>query len=240
MDLPIINSQPVEKQWLDPDGNLDIVSIWSTLQGEGPFAGQPAAFLRLAGCNLSSTCKSCDTDYTSGRHVTTIKQVLEEVEVVAPRRYGSKAGQRLVVITGGEPFRQNLTPLVLLLLRNNFQVQIETNGTYYLADFPYALTSVVCSPKTASINSQLRPYLRYLKYILTAGKVDPVDGLPTESLESGVRPARPSGDETMVYVQPLDEQDPVRNQIHLKAAAESCLRYGYSLSIQLHKLAGLE
>src|SRR3954467_9071958 len=48
------------------DGNsLSIHSIFYTLQGEGPYSGCPAVFMRLAGCNLQ--CPGCDTDYTSGQ-----------------------------------------------------------------------------------------------------------------------------------------------------------------------------
>ena len=47
-----INIQPIEKRELSTDGSVQVHSIFYTLQGEGPFAGQPAVFVRLAGFNL--------------------------------------------------------------------------------------------------------------------------------------------------------------------------------------------
>lgn len=40
-----------------PKDSLFVTSMFFTLQGEGPFAGQPAYFIRLAKCNLA--CKFC-------------------------------------------------------------------------------------------------------------------------------------------------------------------------------------
>ncbi len=49
-----------KKRGVDRDqswNSLQVQSIWYTLQGEGPFAGRPAVFVRLSGCNLQ--CSFC-------------------------------------------------------------------------------------------------------------------------------------------------------------------------------------
>ena len=51
-----------------PKDSLFVTSIFLTLQGEGPFAGQPALFIRLAKCNL--TCSFCDTFFDDGEWMT--------------------------------------------------------------------------------------------------------------------------------------------------------------------------
>lgn len=239
MELPVFNHQPVEKSDYR-DGSLDIVDIWSTIQGEGPFAGVPAVFVRLAGCNL--TCPLCDTDYTTGRRLYDITEAYSRI-----REKAKDSGHfpiNLVVFTGGEPFRQNLSPLVRSLIANGYRVQVETNGTLYDNLFPYAEVCIVCSPKTPSISKFLLPYITAFKYVLEAGYVDEATGLPTRAL-GGVPPWLWGRDGVgyvgrgEVYVQPADEQDPVKNRENLKVAAEMCLAHGYRLGLQIHKIAGL-
>lgn len=201
------------------------------MQGEGPFAGTPAVFVRLAGCNLQ--CPFCDTDYTSGRQQITVEQCV--TSVLGIRSYG------LVVITGGEPFRQNITPLCQALLDVGYTVQIETNGTMFAdVDFPPEVV-IVCSPKTGGLHHVLQTRVNAWKYVLEAGRVDS-DGLPTSILGAG-RPARPpKGHPGRVYVQPLDYGnglDSAENSANLKAAVQSCMDHGYSLCLQLHKQLGL-
>ncbi len=234
-----VNTQEPEKQDLSDVDNLDIISIWKTIQGEGPFAGHPAIFVRLAGCNL--TCKFCDTNYTQYRLKRSIADILTEIN-----RLGEGI-VKLIVITGGEPFRQDISELVTTLLYGGEaldlqQVQIETNGTLYLPDFPFGSprVSIVCSPKTAKINSQLEPMITAFKYILHADSVSPTDGLPLASLGYDCVPFRRPDSSVPIFVQPFDSGDEVENARHRQAAVESCLKYGYRLSLQLHKTLGLD
>lgn len=228
-------------------GRLDVVKIWPTIQGEGPFAGRPAVFIRLAGCNLQ--CPLCDTDYTTERAYYTISEALE---VVRHWQQPMVSGKRsLVVITGGEPFRQSqLTGLVGALNENGYMVQIETNGTIYDGHLPYhcvfrgsyleALLTIVCSPKTPSINKLLMPYINSLKYVLSASHVGD-DGLPTSVLGMRVDVARPWPEfQGEIYLQPEDHADPVANKLNQDAAVASCMKFGYRLCLQMHKIIGVE
>src|ERR1035437_6325497 len=100
-----MNNQPIEKQFLDPAGVLEVHHIFRTIQGEGPFTGERAIFIRLAGCNLQ--CPGCDTEYTSSRERVTVLGMCLHIENIA---YGMSP-LPLIVISGGEPTRQNLGPL---------------------------------------------------------------------------------------------------------------------------------
>lgn len=229
-----LNQQPIAKQHLHERGLLDLHHMFTTIQGEGPFAGVPAVFVRLFGCNLQ--CPMCDTDYTSNRSQVMPHFILDAVK-------GMSSPSKLVVFSGGEPMRQNIAPAVRLLLEHGYRVQIETNGTLFVPDLPYDQITVVCSPKAGKINAELAPHITALKYVLHANSIDPEDGLPLKALAHPAAPrvARPPvGFEGTVYVQPIDVNDPIENNRHLDAAIRSCLKFGYTLCLQTHKIINLE
>jgi organic radical activating enzyme len=240
-----MNNQLPEKHVNNEFGVLSVHSIFYTIQGEGPFAGRPAVFVRLAGCNLQ--CPECDTEYTVNRYNATPIDILQGVRML-------RNAACLVVITGGEPFRQNITELCKLLLANDYTVQIETNGTfpppalsfYEWASLDFSRSDalfVVCSPKTGKINGQLAPLISAYKYVLSAGDVAD-DGLPEYVLEhpcseGGV--ARPPEDFFgPIYLQPADYKDAQLNALNLQAVVDSCMTHGYTLQLQIHKLLGVE
>ncbi len=232
-----MNEQQVEKQERLENGLLDVHSIFSTIQGEGPFTGQRAIFIRLAGCNLQ--CPLCDTDYTSTRTVRSSESIVNLVSEMIS--FGQQQGY-LVVITGGEPFRQNIRPLVQMLLEMDFQVQIETNGTLYQA-LPFNEITVVCSPKAGKIHPKLLPHIDAFKYVLHADQKNYGDGLPVRALNHPVKLqlARPPEDfYGPIYLQPVDEQNPEENARHLDSVIESVMKFGYILQLQTHKIINME
>lgn len=232
----MLNCQVPEGRIVDKDGRIDVVKIWSTIQGEGPLAGSPAIFIRLAGCNFQ--CPACDTDYTSGRRKMFPAEIVEEINKFLHR-------PSTVVITGGEPLRQDVLNLCHLILDmyGIHALQIETNGAYFQPDLPYddPRFLVVCSPKTVKVNPRLEPHIDAWKYVLSSRNVDPGDGLPTDTLLGLAKPARPTpGHGAEVYVQPLDEGDTQLNAANLAVCIESVQRHNYRLCLQLHKIIGLE
>lgn len=225
-----MNLQPIEKKVAREDGALDIVDCFATIQGEGPFAGVPSVFVRLAGCTLD--CGLCDTDYTSNRRTVGVMDLLTEVRKQRP--------SGLIVITGGEPMRQATGRFVRAALNAGYQVQFETNGTLadHSLDGIVQDITIVCSPKSGSI--AIPAWVTCYKYVISADKVDPTDGLPTDSLAFGVRPARPPvGFRGTVYVQPCDDKDVDANTRNMRAAVDSCMKFGYRLCVQIHKIAEL-
>jgi 7-carboxy-7-deazaguanine synthase len=212
---------------------LQVVKIWRTIQGEGPYVGMPAVFVRLAGCNLM--CPLCDTDYTSVRNKMSFDIIARDISIMS-------CPDDIVVLSGGEPFRQDITQLCRRLHELRFRVQIETNGTTFREDFFQELGNrrpkIVCSPKTV-INRDLEPYIDAFKYVIRSGDVDPEDGLPTHALDNRAPVQRPTVSRP-IYLQPCDEGDPELNALNMKTAVESCLRYGHILCLQMHKIAGLE
>lgn len=238
-----INTQPAEKQDLHLN-SLMVNSIFYTIQGEGPFAGSPAVFVRLAGCNLQ--CPMCDTEYTK-RTKMPHEEILKHIRGRIEFNFFGKIQNltRLVVITGGEPFRQNLEPFVSLLLDFGYIVQIETNGSLY-QNLPFAHPNlhIVCSPKAGTINKKLAFWISALKYVATVESLkDSPDGLPMHALEhpNGGKLARPPIDfDGPVYLQPVDEQDDAKNHANMIAVRDSCLKNNYRLCLQVHKIIGVE
>jgi len=233
------NIQPAEKPDKGDGSILAVNSIFYTIQGEGPFAGSPAVFVRLAGCNLQ--CPMCDTEYFN--RIFRTPQAIVGAVVVA---FGGKTKSNLVVLTGGEPFRQDIDDLVCELLANGFKVQIETNGTLFrhLSAFGDENLTIVCSPKAGAVNKKLAPHIAALKYVATVDSLEnSPDGLPTHALEhpNGGGLARPpQGFGGTVYLQPVDEKNTVRNNRNLTAVVKSCMDNGYRLCLQIHKIIGVD
>ena len=224
------NKQKPEPYSYDIRGNLEVTAIYETIQGEGPFAGRPAVFVRLSGCNLQ--CPHCDTDYTSIRTKLSPAVIAEKIKLCMPIK------PQLVVLSGGEPFRQNITLLTKLLINSGITVPIETNGTIFLNDFPFDKTCIIVSPKTAEVHPHFRTNANGYKYILDADHVDE-DGLPTSSLGMKQRPARPVSKSIPIWVQPMDSGNEKKTTENLEVAVRSCMTFGYRLSLQIHKIIGL-
>lgn len=266
------NSQPPEKrQSMFQLGHqkLDVHSIFYTIQGEGPFAGTPAVFVRLAGCNLQ--CPKCDTDYTSKRRWMTPDEVVGQIQWEAQRYETAQEAligirtrqdasteayknfRGLVVITGGEPFRQeSIELLALILVQRGFYVQVETNGTLPAPDLSIINKDVsqrkglyiVVSPKAGKVHPATEAVACAYKYVMASNSVSPVDGLPVHVLDhtlGSLRVARPpEGFTGPVYLQPMDEQDKDLNEAHLRTCIRSCMKHGYILQLQIHKILGME
>lgn len=228
------------------DGSALLVNdYFPTIQGEGPDAGIPAIFLRLAKCNLR--CFFCDTEFDQGS-LFTVERLAETLD---HDFRGGKA--RLLVITGGEPFVQNFLPLLRVANEIGYDVSIETAGTLWLVGGQHTFVPwysvkfppenrIVCSPKTPKLHPEIIPFIYALKYIIREGEVGD-DGLPIFSTQMNGEPSQIFRDvwrvKDRVFLQPMDEGDPILNAANAKAAAESCMRHGYRLSVQLHKIVGL-
>lgn len=240
------NQQPPERKDNGDGSTLDFHSMFFTIQGEGPFAGHRAIFVRLAGCNLQ--CPGCDTEYTEGRRQIPMRSLVSKIVDTHQKSSYDNYPFPLIVITGGEPLRQTIGPFVEELLKLGYPVQIESNGMFPpdkaledLFNWCKPFLTLVVSPKTAKVNPKTAEIAACFKYVMQAEYVDPEDGLPMFALEhfKGGKPARPPK-RTKIYLNPYDEKDTVRNAANLAACAESCKKYGHILGVQLHKLAGLE
>ena len=223
-------TNPVRKRERTP-GELQVQDIFLTVQGEGPYAGHPAVFVRLSGCNLR--CFFCDTAWDDEKDkYLSIDEIVANIIRVAGLA-------ELVVLTGGEPTRQDLSGLIRKLRwEQRFRVQIETAGTFWqncLHD-----VDIVVSPKTPKIQPMIKKHAIAFKYVIRAGELEG-DGLPgggTQVRGSVSVLARPR-DGAPVYLSPCDEGNPERNALNLQAAVASAMEHNYIAGIQMHKLMGV-
>jgi len=134
-----------------------VKEIFLTLQGEGAQAGRRAVFCRFAGCNLwtgreqdraKAVCKFCDTDFvgTDGTLGAKYPDAAALARVIG-ESWGDGAGDRYVVLTGGEPMLQVDAPLIDALHAEGFTIAIETNGTHAV---PRSIDWICVSPKAGS------------------------------------------------------------------------------------------
>lgn len=202
---------------------LKIQKIFLTIQGEGPLSGTPAIFIRLGGCNLA--CSFCDTEFESFEELG-LDIIIERV-----RGLSYKIPVNLVVITGGEPFRQTIGPLCEKLLEIGFKIQIECNGTLY-NKIPKEV-EIVCSPKVTNnnyhkIRQEIESHLIAYKF-LVSNNYDGYGDIPNWNF-NGIK----------VYIQPIDENDKNKNSENTKLALDIAIKKGYIFSLQIHKAIGID
>lgn len=207
---------------------LDIQEIFPTLQGEGPYTGQPSVFIRLGGCNLA--CDFCDTEFETYKNFS-LTEILDEVEKLAKNSVG-KIVRKLIVITGGEPLRQPIEKLCAELVKKDFLVQIETNGTLF-RELPKEV-KIICSPKISNnkyhqIRSDLLARINAFKFIISQNQKN----------YSQIAEVEQEKFQTPIYIQPMDEYDEIKNQANLEFAKKLCDENGYFLSLQIHKILGI-
>ena len=106
----------------DTQTQIPVMEHFYTIQGEGAFSGHAAYFIRLAGCDVG--CVWCDVkeSWTVEEHqLIFIDDLIKEIK---------KHPTKLIVLTGGEPLMYDLTSLTSTLIKNGYQLNIETSGAY--------------------------------------------------------------------------------------------------------------
>lgn len=210
---------------------LQVSEIFYSIQGEGASCGRATAFIRLGGCTLG--CQWCDTKYTwRGGPVWEESDILETIQQFPARR---------VVVTGGEPFEQDITSLLQALRQAGFTIEIETAGFAPLANVQCAMLAhqLNVSPKLANsgvpyarrIHLPVLQFLRdtdtaYFKFVVD----QPADVAEVEDLVTtlALAPAR-----VLLMPQALTADEVLSKSRWL---VEACKVRGYGYSPRLHIL----
>lgn len=218
-----------------PKDSLFVTSIFFTLQGEGPYAGLPAVFVRLAKCQLA--CNFCDSFFDDGDWMTftqindkitdTISEYwTKRVPSTQVPKWAVQDGAKLhpdviLVMTGGEPLLQdNITSFMQNNLARFKAVQVESNG------IPNTVVPdgvmLVCSPKCAEKNGVAVKYLApsktileradCLKFVMCADETSPYSTIPDWALDWKLQ----TGKE--IYVSPMNVYNSFPQKIKLLRA----------------------
>lgn len=109
--------------------SLPLSEVFTSIQGEGPFAGRLVQFVRLGGCNLA--CEWCDTPYTwdssrfNLRAENPLTPVIDIVRRVEPNM--------ITVVSGGEPLihqgSRGWWEFLDGMFNRDCEIHVETNGT---------------------------------------------------------------------------------------------------------------
>ena len=113
---------------------LMINEIYHSIQGESSYTGRPCIFIRLTYCNLR--CSYCDSEHTfyEGEELT-IDQIIEKI-----KEYPCN----LVEVTGGEPlFQKNCIVLLKRLIKEKYEVLLETSGSLPIKDVPKEVINII-------------------------------------------------------------------------------------------------
>ncbi|BDC17696.1 7-carboxy-7-deazaguanine synthase QueE [Acidianus sp. HS-5] len=204
---------------------LPISEIFVSLQGEGPFSGKRAVFIRFFGCNLR--CSWCDTKYSYyGK-----PKLVDSLDVM----------DDFIILTGGEPtlYQDILTNFLTKAKEKGSEILVETNGTVPLKDhFVEKVDYFSISPKLLNAGVKYRQEvvkrnvdklkekrkLYYLKFpVMWNDDVEEVkkfvDYLNVEKKK--------------VWLQPINNE-------RISYWWDVTVKEGFNLSIQLHKFAGKE
>lgn len=120
---------------------MNLVEVFSSVQGEGPYVGVPTLFVRVGGCDLR--CRWCDSPQTwqpaaecrlelarGSARFRSVPNPVSAEEVVAAAEALELVSHRFVSFTGGEPLLQPeaLRALAGALRPRGPRIYLETNG----------------------------------------------------------------------------------------------------------------
>ena len=222
-----------------PADSLFVTSMFFTLQGEGPYAGMPALFIRLAKCNLD--CSFCDTFFDDGDWMTydeieakmsqTILEYWNQRDPFAQApiwvtRDGATFPNIVLVMTGGEPLiQENISEFMRRQLSVFKEVQVESNGIPDTV-VPEGVT-LVCSPKCVEKNGVAIKYYApsktildradCLKFVMSADPASPYSQVPDWALDWRDRTGK------QIYCSPMNVYNSFPQRIKLLRAEKGTI-----------------
>lgn len=125
---------------------IKVSEIFSnTIQGEGPHSGLRSCFVRVAGCSFA--CSWCDSSWTwsdKSAKSYTGEELAHKIIAICTSSHTTN-----VVLTGGQPCLYDFSEVIDLLHKNNYTVDIETQGDLF-PEWLSKIDLITFSPKGPS------------------------------------------------------------------------------------------
>lgn len=139
-----------------------------TIQGEGPYAGQPTYFVRFGGCD--ARCVWCDSMHAVKPELVG-KLPIRTPESITLELMNLDQGfeYRRVVFSGGNPAIWDLTELVALLKHKGWEIHVETQGSIW-RDWLHKVDAVIVSPKPPSAGPRERDTAQLKRFMDQMGE----------------------------------------------------------------------
>lgn len=233
---------------IDTQKTAKIHEIFTSIQGEGIFAGKRQVFVRFFGCNLK--CSFCDTpqepqdskEYSAGDLFTAI------YDEAGPNSIHS------VSLTGGEPLLQAefLKTILPRLKQSSYRIYLDTNGTMprqlaEIIDYVDIVSMDIKLPSSTGIRDFWREHSEFLSAamkrqvfvkVVVTDRTSPADFSRAVSLVAGkdphiafiLQPVSPKQDVNAADPQALDT---------FKSIASERL-YRVKVMPQMHRLYGIK
>ena len=189
--------------------NYKVNEIFYSVQAEGKYAGYPAIFIRLCGCNLK--CPWCDTKNHNIGKFYTKKELEKEVKSLSKDKKNV-----IIVFTGGEPTLQLHEEEELL---KGYERHIETNGTRKV---PSWIEYITCSPKSDIDFSAIGRMPDEIKVVFENGREEYLKKLKKLN--------------TRLFIQPLELNGKMNIKETMDFLLKNP---EYKLSLQFHKIIGV-
>ena len=151
-----------------------VLEVFTSIQGEGKWTGEPSVFVRVAGCNLRCVFGNsrCDTPYSSFELEKPITDTVDGAVELVKAELEKNPMVTHLVLTGGEPmlYKEAIKEFYISLIEDyELKLTVETNGSLPALgpwgvdyddsdeDFNYCVDLYSVSPKlSTSVDKQCK------------------------------------------------------------------------------------
>lgn len=192
------------------------MEMFYSLQGEGHFAGTPAIFVRLGGCDVG--CSWCDVKDSWDADAHPKKSVQEIAD------FCDEHPSDFVIVTGGEPAMYDLTDLCNELRARGKRIHIETSGAHpVIGQFDW----ITYSPKKFKAPlSEVAAKAHELKVVV----------LNKSDLAFAMEHSETVGEQCLLYLQPEWDKREKAEKLIMEFVTDNPK---WKVSVQTHKYLGI-